>query len=151
MAYGSSQANGQIRAIDTGLHHSHSNAWSQPRPQPTLQLMATPDPWPTEWGQGSSLHPHGHWSDSIPLHHNGDSGLFLNDESYILGGKHILKKKNCIFFSKIFLCSPWSWVVRHWLVSLERFFYHILALKMLFVSAKNSVDHRSIFFLMILR
>ena len=36
VAYGSSQ--------DRGLCHSHSNEGSKPRLQPTLQLMATPDP-----------------------------------------------------------------------------------------------------------
>ena len=39
-AYGGSQARGQIRATAAGLHHSHSNAGSEP----TLQLSATPDP-----------------------------------------------------------------------------------------------------------
>ena len=38
MAYGSSQARGQIRAVAAGLRHSHSNTGSEP------QLMATPDP-----------------------------------------------------------------------------------------------------------
>ena len=42
-AYGSSQAKGQIRATAASLHHSHSNARSQPCLQPTLQLTATPD------------------------------------------------------------------------------------------------------------
>ena len=43
-AYGGSQARGLIGAVATGLHHSHSNAGSEPRLQPTPQLMATPDP-----------------------------------------------------------------------------------------------------------
>ena len=43
-AYGSSQARGQIGAIAAGLHHSHSNAGSEPRLQPTPQLLATLDP-----------------------------------------------------------------------------------------------------------
>ena len=42
--YGGSQAKGRIRAIATGLSHSHSNAGSKPRLQPTPQLTATPDP-----------------------------------------------------------------------------------------------------------
>ena len=37
-AYGGSQAGGQMRAIATGLHHSHSNTNSKPRLQPTPQL-----------------------------------------------------------------------------------------------------------------
>ena len=40
-AYGGSQARGLIRAVATGLRQSHSNAGSEPRPQPTPQ--ATPD------------------------------------------------------------------------------------------------------------
>ena len=43
-AYGGSQARGRIRAIAAGLHHSHSNMGSEPRLQPTPQLMAMPDP-----------------------------------------------------------------------------------------------------------
>ena len=43
-AYGDSQARGKIRAIATGLRHSHSNAGSEPSLQPTPQLMATLDP-----------------------------------------------------------------------------------------------------------
>ena len=43
-AYGGSQARGQILAIAAGLHHSHSNAESEPRLQPTPQLVATVDP-----------------------------------------------------------------------------------------------------------
>ena len=42
--YGDSQARGRIRATATGLHQSHSNARSEPRLRPTLQLMATLDP-----------------------------------------------------------------------------------------------------------
>ena len=46
MAHGSAQTRGQIRAVDAGLHHSHSNTGSKPCLQPTPQLMATliPDP-----------------------------------------------------------------------------------------------------------
>jgi len=43
-AYGGSQARGLIGAAATGLHHSHSNAGSEPRLRPTPQLMAMPDP-----------------------------------------------------------------------------------------------------------
>ena len=43
MAYGGSQARGLIRAVATGLHHSHSNGGSEPHPRPTPQLTATPD------------------------------------------------------------------------------------------------------------
>ena len=43
-AYGGSQARGGIRDTDAGLCHSHSNVGSEPCPQPTPQLTATPDP-----------------------------------------------------------------------------------------------------------
>ena len=43
VAYGGSQARGPIGAVATGLRQSHSNAGSEPRLQPTPQLMATPD------------------------------------------------------------------------------------------------------------
>jgi len=42
-AYGGSYARGQIRSVDAGLHHSHSNTGSEPYLQPTPQLMATLD------------------------------------------------------------------------------------------------------------
>ena len=44
MAYGGSQARGLIRAVATGLHHSHSNTGSKPRLWPTPQLTAMPEP-----------------------------------------------------------------------------------------------------------
>ena len=43
-AYGGSQARGLIRAVAASLRQSHSNARSEPRLQPTPQLMATPNP-----------------------------------------------------------------------------------------------------------
>ena len=42
VAYGGSQARGQIGAVASG--HSHSHARSKPRLQSTLQLTATLDP-----------------------------------------------------------------------------------------------------------
>ena len=44
MAYGGSQARGQIINMAASLHHSHSNMGSKLCLQPTLQLTATPDP-----------------------------------------------------------------------------------------------------------
>ena len=44
MVYGGSQARGQIGAIATDLHQSHSNVGSKRHLQPTPQLRATPDP-----------------------------------------------------------------------------------------------------------
>ena len=59
-AYGRSQASGPIGAAAAGLHHSHSNARSEPSLPPTPQLKATPDPHPTEQGKRSNSHPHGY-------------------------------------------------------------------------------------------
>ena len=42
IAYGGSQARGQIGAIADGPHHSHSNARSEPCLQLTPQLMVDP-------------------------------------------------------------------------------------------------------------
>ena len=44
MAYGRSQVRGRIGTAAAGLHHSHSNAGSEPHLQPTPQHTATPDP-----------------------------------------------------------------------------------------------------------
>ena len=43
-AYGGSQARGLMGAVAASLHHSHSNARSEPRLQPTPQLTAMLDP-----------------------------------------------------------------------------------------------------------
>ena len=60
VAYGGSQARGWIGgAVAASLCHSHSNVGSRLRLQPTPQLMAMSDPYPTERGQGSNPHPHG--------------------------------------------------------------------------------------------
>ena len=58
MEYEISQARGQIGAVATGLHHSHSNAGSESHLQPTPQFMAVLDPQPIDQDQGSNLHPH---------------------------------------------------------------------------------------------
>ena len=44
MACGGSQAGGPVGATAARLRHSHINTGSNPRLQPTPQLMATPDP-----------------------------------------------------------------------------------------------------------
>ena len=44
VAYGSSQARGQIRAIAAGLQHSHSNLGSELCLQPTPRFTAMLDP-----------------------------------------------------------------------------------------------------------
>ena len=60
-AFGSSQARDQIRATAANLCHSHSNARSELRLQPTAQLTATMDSprhLLTERGRGWNPHPH---------------------------------------------------------------------------------------------
>jgi len=44
VAYGSSQARGQIGAVAARLHYSHGNVESEPRLQCTSQLMVMQDP-----------------------------------------------------------------------------------------------------------
>ena len=44
VAYGDSQARGQIRAVAAGLYHSHSNMGCEPHLQLTLQLTAMSHP-----------------------------------------------------------------------------------------------------------
>ena len=70
MAYGSSQARGQIEATAACLHHSHSNSGSEQCLQLTPQLMAMLDSQPTERGQGLNWHPHGYQLDLFLLLHN---------------------------------------------------------------------------------
>ena len=57
--YGGSEARGRIGAVAAGLRQSHSNTRTEPHLRPTPQLTATPDPEPTEGGQGSNLQTHG--------------------------------------------------------------------------------------------
>ena len=73
VAHGRSQARSQTGTRAAGLYHSHSNVGSELYLQPTPQLMAMPDPRPTEQGQGLNPYPHGYQSDSFPLCHNGNS------------------------------------------------------------------------------
>ena len=58
MAYGSSQARGQMGATAAGVHHNHSNVESKLPLRSTPQLKAMPDPQPTKRGQGSNTYPH---------------------------------------------------------------------------------------------
>ena len=58
-AYGDFHAKGPIRATAASLHHSHSNAGSQPQLRPTPQLTVALDPQSTKRGQGSDPQPHG--------------------------------------------------------------------------------------------
>ena len=77
MAYGSSQARVELGATAAGLHHSHSSEGSEPHLQPTPQLSSTPDPWPTERGQGLNTHPHGYQLDLFPLQHSRNAHIIV--------------------------------------------------------------------------
>ena len=57
VACGGFQARGQIGAVATGLHHSHSNARSQSHLQPTT-ADGNATSLTVEQGQGLNLHPH---------------------------------------------------------------------------------------------
>ena len=59
MAHDGSQARSLIKAIAACLHHSHSNAGSEPRLQPPPQLTAMLYPQPSKQGQGSNPRPLG--------------------------------------------------------------------------------------------
>ena len=72
-AYGSSQARGRVGSTAAGLHHSHSNVGSEPHLGHTPQLMAMPDPQPTERSQGLNPRPHGYRLGSFPLSHPGNA------------------------------------------------------------------------------
>ena len=65
VAHGGSEAKGQIGPTATGLHHSQSNVGFKLHLRPTPQLMATPDPQPTEQSQESNSCPHGCQSDLL--------------------------------------------------------------------------------------
>ena len=73
VTYRSSQNRGRIGSMAASLQHSGSITGSEPLLWPTPQLMAMPDPWPTERGQRSNPHLHGYWSDLFLLCHNGNS------------------------------------------------------------------------------
>ena len=52
--HGNSQTMVRIGATAAGPRHNHSNTRSKLCLQTTPQLSTTPDPLPTEWGQGSN-------------------------------------------------------------------------------------------------
>ena len=76
-AYDGSLARGCFGAVAADLHHSHSNAGSEPCLQPTPQLRETLDPQPTEQCQGLNQRPQWIQADSIPLSHHGNLYLFF--------------------------------------------------------------------------
>ena len=102
VAYGGSQARVPIEAVATSLCQGHSNTGSELSLQPTPRLTATPDPQPTEWGQGSNLRPHGCQSGSLTSEPWWELYAFLlSNNVYSISSAH--------FSVKFFLF--WCWVV----------------------------------------
>ena len=80
--------------------------------RPILRLIATPDPWPTERGQASNLHPHGYQLALFLLHHNGNSQIFCFFYFFMIQSQKI------VYFQKIYpflLCCLICWyiIVQH--------------------------------------
>ena len=92
-AYGGSQARGEIRAIASGLchSHSHSNIRSELHLRPTLQFLAMPDPQPTERGKGSNLQPNGSKLDLFLLRHNGNSSNSFSMLSFLCSHLYVIQ------------------------------------------------------------
>ena len=104
VAYGGSQATGQIGVTAAGLRHSHSNVLSKPCLRPAPQPTAMLDSRPPERGQGSNPHPHGCQSDLFWLHHNRNSSFsFLKIFSFFPPSGHLCRTVSC--FSSFFLFS----------------------------------------------
>ena len=93
--------------VAASLHHSHSNTRSEPRLQPTLQLMAMPEPQPTEQDQESNPHPHGYQLGLLPLSHNRNSQELMLFNVVV----NIFFKSNffmwCLYIKRQFLISWW--------------------------------------------
>ena len=85
--YGNSQAKGRIGTTVAGLRHSYSNVGSKPHLRSAPQLTAAPDPQPTERGQRLNPPPHGYWSDSFPLCHNGNSHHIILISFVLISGR----------------------------------------------------------------
>ena len=89
-----------------GLHHSHGNTRSEPNLGASLQLVALPDPQPTERGQGSNLHLHRdhvrsltHWATmGTPNIADFEFTLFVHIETWILYHFHVSKNYSSFDF-----------------------------------------------------
>ena len=103
VVYGGSQARGRIRATAAGLRHSHSHTRSEPRLQRTPQLTATPDPPPTDQGQGLNPHAHGYQLGLFPLSHSGNSPNvdILSPAHKSFSANHLLLRR------MLCLCRVW--------------------------------------------
>ena len=87
-------------AAAAGLPHSHSNTGSELCIRPTPQFTATPDPQPTERGQGWNPCPQGYQLGSLSLSHIGNSqGLYVfysllvstaHPDPFLAQGEHML-------------------------------------------------------------
>jgi len=81
-AHRSSWARDRRRTAAAGLCLNHGNAGSELHLRPTPQLVTMPDPEPTEQGQRSNPHPHGHYVGSLTLSHSGFELHILNSPFY---------------------------------------------------------------------
>ena len=105
VAFGRSRARGWMGAAAARLYHSHSNTGSEPHLQPTTQLLATPDPKPTEQGQGLNLHHQ--WILVTVLNllsHNGKACMCLTGTCSILVTKYCILD-TIVVIIRIFLGS----------------------------------------------
>ena len=100
VAYRGSQARGLIGAVAAGLRHSHSKLGSEP------QLMTTPDPEPTERGQGSNLQCHGSQLDLFPLHHEQNSPKESSSVQFCFLFFFFLVTSQAVFFFLSFFFFP---------------------------------------------
>jgi len=104
-----SQARGLIGDVATSLCQSHSNMGSEPRLQPTPQLTAMLDPYPTEQGQGSNPQPHGSWSDSLTLSHDGNfQNGYSNSDIVMSFFFHITFNHGFFVFTILIVCNGLS-------------------------------------------
>ena len=77
VARGGSQAEGPVGGVAAFLCQGPSNTRSEQHLKPTPQLRATPDPQPTERGQGLILCPHGYQSGSFTAEPRWELPLFV--------------------------------------------------------------------------
>ena len=80
-AYGVSQARGLIGAVATSLHHSHSEAGSEPCSAAYTTAHSNAGPW-IHWARpGSNLQPHGSSLDSLTTEPQWEHPVvFVNDK-----------------------------------------------------------------------
>ena len=126
LAYGGSQARGQMGAAAASLPHSHSNAGPEPHLWPIPQLTAMPNPPPTEWGQGGNPHPPGYQEDLFPLCYNRSSWeSFLNRHRGSVWEDEKILEINCMTVNKLNTTGLYTQELPGgWSVSCHAFYHH---------------------------